>query len=253
MRPAYSFSSIPYTPKLLKWILGVMLLCYILELLFMRFSAGILDTFAFIPQKIHAQYYLWTFITYAFLHNPSEPFHLLFNLLMLWWLGSAMFQRWGQKRFLLFFFGSAFAGALLTYLVSFSLSVFFPAIGIISSNTPVIGASAITTALLVAFGLTYPEQIIYFFFFPLKCKHLVLLMIGYEILTALAFNAVASTAHFGGIIFAAIMIYEWYRPKNLLYDIKKLFQRMQYLWLKRKLRYINSQKQEKDISKRYLH
>ncbi len=31
---------------------------------------------------------LWRLLTYAFLHDPTSVFHILFNMLFLWWFGT---------------------------------------------------------------------------------------------------------------------------------------------------------------------
>src|SRR5438876_1215978 len=51
----------------------------------------------------------WRLITAAFLHYG--PFHLLLNMLALWWFGSLLEQRIGSGRFLLLYLVSGLAGS----------------------------------------------------------------------------------------------------------------------------------------------
>src|SRR5918911_2252932 len=51
----------------------------------------------------------WRLITAAFLHYG--PFHLLMNMLALWWFGSALEQRIGSGRFLAIYVVSGLAGS----------------------------------------------------------------------------------------------------------------------------------------------
>jgi membrane associated rhomboid family serine protease len=51
----------------------------------------------------------WRLITAAFLHYG--PFHLLLNMLALWWFGSLLEQRIGSARFLLLYLVSGLAGS----------------------------------------------------------------------------------------------------------------------------------------------
>src|ERR1051325_9451740 len=59
---------------------------------------------------------VWTPLTYTFL-NP-QPFSLLFSLLGLWLIGSALEQAWGTRRFLTFYFATGALGAIGTALVA---------------------------------------------------------------------------------------------------------------------------------------
>ncbi|MDQ3057534.1 MAG: rhomboid family intramembrane serine protease, partial [Pseudomonadota bacterium] len=45
----------------------------------------------------------WQLITYAFLHDPGNFFHLLFNMLALLMFGAPLEHTWGNKRFLTFY------------------------------------------------------------------------------------------------------------------------------------------------------
>ena len=51
----------------------------------------------------------WRLITAAFLHYG--PFHLLVNMLSLWWVGTALEQRIGSGRFLALYIASGLAGS----------------------------------------------------------------------------------------------------------------------------------------------
>ena len=45
----------------------------------------------------------WQFVTYMFLHDPGNFFHILFNMFALWMFGSTLENLWGSKRFLIFY------------------------------------------------------------------------------------------------------------------------------------------------------
>jgi membrane associated rhomboid family serine protease len=54
----------------------------------------------------------WRLITGAFLHDPSNPLHLAFNMYVLYWLGTMMEPALGHARFLALYFASLLAGSL---------------------------------------------------------------------------------------------------------------------------------------------
>ena len=83
-------------------------------------------------------------------------------MLALWMFGSTLERRWGSEFFLKYYFVCVVGGGILNVLLMPGQTV------------PSIGASAGVYGILLAFGLIYPEQIIYFYFlFPIKMKHFV--------------------------------------------------------------------------------
>ena len=117
--------------------------------------------FGLVPQFVWQDLYLWQVFTYQFLHGGL--FHLLLNMLALWMFGCDLERRWGSSFFLKYYFVSAVGGGILNTLLAPHQMV------------PSIGASAGVYGILLAYGLIYPNQIIYFYFlFPIKMKHFVL-------------------------------------------------------------------------------
>ena len=48
---------------------------------------------------------VWRLVSFAFLHAPDSPFHLIFNMLFLWWFGSDIEQLYGRKEYLAIYLG----------------------------------------------------------------------------------------------------------------------------------------------------
>src|SRR3990170_1148154 len=46
---------------------------------------------------------IWQVGTYMWLHDPSDPTHLLMTLLMLWMLGGLLESKWGTRSFARFY------------------------------------------------------------------------------------------------------------------------------------------------------
>ncbi len=135
---------------------------------------------------------IWQLVTYMFLHG--DPWHILFNMLGLWMFGKELEMVWGSNQFLKYYFICG-VGAGLTFLL-FSKGV-------------VIGASGAVFGLLLAFGLTFPDQIILMsLLFPIKAKYMVLI---YGVLTFMNIakpsgDGVAHFAHLGGMVFGFIYL-----------------------------------------------
>ena len=121
--------------------------------------------------------------------------------------GCTLERRWGSDFFLKYYFVSVIGGGILNTLL------------IPSQSVPSIGASAGVYGILLAFGLIYPNQIIYFYFlFPIKMKHFV------WIIGAIAFyssitsgeSGIAHLAHLGGMLFGYLYLrggnpWGWFR------------------------------------------
>lgn len=92
-------------------------------------------------------------------------------------------------------------------------------VGIVNSllnsklNTPIVGASGAVFGILLAFGMLFPNTLIYiYFFFPMKAKYLVILYGLFELYSGMASNPgdnVAHFAHLGGMLVGFILLKLW--------------------------------------------
>lgn len=80
-------------------------------------------------------------------------------------------------------------------------------------NVPTVGASGAVFGLLLAFGMLFPNTLIYiYFFFPIKAKYFVALYGAFELYSGLQNNPsdnVAHFAHLGGMLFGYLLIKYW--------------------------------------------
>lgn len=169
-------------------------------------------------------------ITYMFLHDPSSPAHLFFNMFAVYMFGRTLEMVWGPKRFLVYYLLTGIGAAVaqeLVYAIEYREIVFNSAIinvnigeQIINKQNfynilpPTLGASGAVFGILVAFGMLFPnvELMMLFFPVPIKAKWFV---IGYgvmELFLGIADNAgdnVAHFAHLGGLITGFFIILYW--------------------------------------------
>src|SRR6516165_3924140 len=62
-------------------------------------------------QVLH-QGQVWRLLTHAFLHSPTDIWHIVFNMLFLWWLGHELEEMYGSREFLtLYLLSAVVAGA----------------------------------------------------------------------------------------------------------------------------------------------
>ncbi len=181
-----------------KFLLIVNIAVYVLQRLVLPYS--VIEQFGLVPFLVWRDFYVWQLFTYQFFHGGLM--HLLFNMLALWMFGCDLERRWGSEFFLKYFFVSVVGGGILN-------TVFLP-----GQMGPSIGASAGIYGILLAFGLIYPNQIIYFYFlFPIKMKYFVMIIGGIALLSSLdaGQSGIAHLAHLGGMVFG----YFYLRGGNL--------------------------------------
>lgn len=170
------------------------------------------------PQWFISDFFIWQPITYMFLHSLSI-WHIVFNMLMLWWFGAELEMRWGSKFFLIYYI-SCGVGAGLIY--SFGMAAYSMFTGASAGfvGPPVVGASGAIFGLLLAFGILFGERVVLFMFiFPMKMKYFVAIIGAIEIVSLLnsgSNNNVANLAHLGGLISGYIFLVMWTRTQQKL-------------------------------------
>jgi membrane associated rhomboid family serine protease len=149
-----------------------------------------------VPSSVVRGFQVWRLATYMFVH--AGIFHLLFNMLVLWMIGSELERMWGMRYFLKFYFVTGIGAGTLTVL--FSLLPFSFASALYLSV--IVGASGAIFGLLLAYALYFPDRLIYMYFlFPIKVKYFVAILGAIELYSSLAvMNGIASATHLGGLL-----------------------------------------------------
>lgn len=150
------------------------------------FNRLLVDGFAFYPEWQTALFQPWRLVTYMFLH--ASGFHLLFNMLWLWWMGRAVEETLGPRTFTVLFLGSGIGGAMLDVLLAQVFGIAY-----------VIGASGAVFGVMVAFAMLFPTAPIMLFLLPpIQARYLVAGMIALNILLLNGDDSVAQAVHLGG-------------------------------------------------------
>ncbi len=137
----------------------------------------------------------WSIVTYMFMH--ADVFHLLFNMLWLYWFGRLFLYLFSERHFCgLYFFGGLCGGAL--YLFCYNLFPYF------SDRVQVaylLGASASVLAITVATAVREPDlRVRLFLFGEIRLKYIALAMVGMDLLLMTSGNAGGHIAHLGGAL-----------------------------------------------------
>ena len=142
----------------------------------------------------------WQVVTYAFLHGGVG--HLFFNMLGLWMFGSELERLWGQRRYAQFLLAGVLTAAMAQLIITW----------LAGSRVPTVGASGALYALLLAFGMLFPNRVIMPLFppIPMKARTFVILFGGLELLLGLMdVTGIAHFAHLGGMVGGFLMIRYW--------------------------------------------
>lgn len=143
----------------------------------------------------------WQLVTYAFLHGGV--LHLLLNLYALWLFGTRMESVWGSRNFAIYYFVCVVGAGLVQLLVASASGEVYPTVG----------ASGAVFGLLLAFGLTYPDEMLVLVFPPvaLKAKWFVLIYAAFELWAGVTGTqaGVAHFAHLGGMLFGYLLLRYW--------------------------------------------
>ncbi len=169
-------------------------------------------------------------VTYMFLHGGFT--HIFFNMFALWMFGCVLERVWGPKKFLFYYLACGIGAGLMQELAQFVQ--FYTMTGgadmlqtarIYSAELNMwttVGASGAIYAILLAFGMTFPEERIFIFPLPIpiKAKWFVMFYVAIELFSALGApgDGVAHMAHLGGMLFGFFMIRYWNRHPGTGYN-----------------------------------
>lgn len=147
----------------------------------------------------------WQVLTYAWLHAETFPLHIIFNLLMVSFLGKQLEFPLGRGRFLLLYVGGALSAAL-----AWLLSTPNPNHGI------VVGASGSVFALITAYAAYDPKRVLKVWLFmvipvQLSTRRLAFFLVLSELLMWWGnfLPSIAHTAHLGGALFGWAIMKAW--------------------------------------------
>ncbi|MDO7171781.1 rhomboid family intramembrane serine protease [Mariniflexile sp. AS56] len=163
----------------------------------------------------------WAIVSYAFVHY--DFFHILFNMLWLYFIGRMFLNLFSPKMALNIYFLGAMSGGLL-FMVCYTL---FPSV--FGANSSLVGASAAVRALLIFLCAYMPNQDVRFFMFNIKLWYVGLAIVLLDLFGVVSGisnpaggNAGGNLAHLGGALLG------YFYAKQLLKgdDIGKGFERL---------------------------
>jgi membrane associated rhomboid family serine protease len=162
-------------------------------------------------EVLHGQ--LWRLVTASLIHPPRAVTSVLFSVLLLYFFGTPLHERWGTRRLYLFLFGCAafaFAAESIAY-------AFLPGV----AAEVWYGATAMADAALVAWALGATGEVIYFMFvIPLRPMVMVGLLAAWHVVMLVTNNSQQLVLPFAAML--AGWVFSDHSPLRRLYLKLKL-------------------------------
>lgn len=217
-------------PSITKNLLIINVLAFFATWVFEKQGLDLTATFGlhFFMAKDFSFYQL---VTYLFMHGSFM--HLFFNMFAVWMFGTVMERVWGPKRFLIYYLVCGIGAGIIQEGVQYinyaneNLAAYdfvMTSSGRITTEAylnlwTTVGASGAVYAILLAFGMTFPNERMFIipFPFPIKAKWLIGGYIVIEVWSALNTpgDGIAHMAHLGGTLFGFLLIRYWRKHPNI--------------------------------------
>ena len=217
-------------PSITKNLLIINVLAFFATWVFEKQGLDLTATFGlhFFMAKDFSFYQL---VTYLFMHGSFM--HLFFNMFAVWMFGTVMERVWGPKRFLIYYLVCGIGAGIIQEGVQYinyaneNLAAYdfvMTSSGRITTEAylnlwTTVGASGAVYAILLAFGMTFPNERMFIipFPFPIKAKCLIGGYIVIEVWSALNTpgDGIAHMAHLGGMLFGFLLIRYWRKHPNI--------------------------------------
>ena len=170
---------------------------------------------------------IWQLLTYMFVHGGFT--HIFFNMFALWMFGRVMENVWGPQKFLYYYLVCGIGAGIMQELAQLGTYYFegLYAYDHVNTGTAIIttgeylnlwntvGASGAVYGILLAFGMTFPNERIFIFPIPvpIKAKWFVIGYAALELFSSISssMDGIAHLAHLGGMLFGLLLILYWRR------------------------------------------
>lgn len=214
-------------PTVTKNLLIINVLAYLATLILSPMGIS-LEQYGGLHFFIASDFNILQFVSYQFLHGSFT--HLFFNMFALWMFGCVIENVWGPRKFIFYYITCGiFAGicqeivqtiqCYFTVINQYPMSTIGEVYEIAQNSSGIlnswltIGASGSVYAILLAFGMTFPNERIFIFPLPvpIKAKWFVLIYAAIELFSAISSrgDGVAHMAHLGGMLSGFLLILYW--------------------------------------------
>ena len=203
-------------PPITRNLLFINIIVFMVQLVIQQRTNDVLTEIFGLHFFLASDFRIWQLLTYMFLHGSWS--HVLLNMFSLWMFGRIIEGTMGQRRFLIYYLITGVGAGLCQELWQFGeyylsgmhhYTMVNTGMGLLPMDAflnqwVTIGASGACYGVLLAFGMTFPNERIMLLFppIPMKAKYFVIVYALIEAYSAFASNGnVAHFAHLGGMFF----------------------------------------------------
>jgi membrane associated rhomboid family serine protease len=181
-RPSQSFSG----PGFLGTAVGRIIVATLAVFFLQNLVPAVNAYFALTPRLALEHLFVWQIASYMFLHGGF--WHLLFNMIVLYFFGNMVESVWGARRFLRYYLACGIGGALLHMAFEY--------------NASVVGASGAIFGVYLATAMMFPDAYVFLYFVvPVKVKYFVIGLAVLQLANGIAGpSGIAYFAHMGGML-----------------------------------------------------
>jgi membrane associated rhomboid family serine protease len=163
----------------------------------------------------------WTIFTYMFLHAHNDIFHILMNMLILYWFGQKLNDLLPNSKIFPIYILGGVVGALV-FAIGFNT---FPPFA--DSEGNLVGASASVMAIVLAAATLNPKGTIRLFIIgEVELQYVALVWIIYNLIVIPGGNPGGALAHLGGAFMGWFFIQQLRKGKDLALPVNRALDRV---------------------------
>ncbi len=216
-------------PPVTKNLLIINFICWLASVVAAKWGYDLNNIFGL--HYVLSGFYLWQPFTYMFMHANFS--HIFFNMFAVWMFAAPIEQRWGSRKFLIYYIVSGVGAAIVQELVWWAMygSIPVPAV--------TIGASGAVFGILFAFAWLFPDVKMFLLFvpIPISARIFVIMYAVVEFFAGIAnvsTDNVAHFAHLGGMFFGWLLLLWWRHKDRAIFSPEPYESKLKVWWEKQK-------------------
>lgn len=143
----------------------------------------------------------WTILTYAFVHDLEDIWHILFNMLIFYWFGKLFVEYLGSDKLIALYVLGALAGGV-AYLIAYNTIPFY-----MERQSVMVGASGAIYAVVIATATLIPDYTFFLLFLgPVRIKYIAAVALVLSFIGSVGNNAGGNIAHLGGALMGFVYL-----------------------------------------------
>lgn len=143
----------------------------------------------------------WTILTYAFVHDLEDIWHILFNMLIFYWFGKLFVEYLGSDKLIALYVLGALAGGV-AYLIAYNTIPFY-----MERQSVMVGASGAIYAVVIATATLIPDYTFFLLFLgPVRIKYIAAVALVLSFIGSVGTNAGGNIAHLGGALMGFVYL-----------------------------------------------